>query len=352
MINKDIKIALLAVPALVAGIASCNRAADAQTAGTDTFFWQKRRKIPVKEYHQEKLGINPNAAAPVYYSIPYLGTVDGQPLELDLTFSTVSDTVFGSYIDKYDSWGSMGHSLNGMFSNGVYHLEVDNYRGPLGYLKLAGSGKGYAVGGTYKCNDKPRAKELTAVPAFDVDQNPQLHYTFKLNARPLTTQDLDLPPAALKPYSILNEITIYTQDNMPLQVLGFEESIIKGNSIITLKDFNFDGYLDLAVEERYPTMPKGDWGNIYFLYNRQSGLFEKSDALSYHSWFDVYYGRKELLHGDADGSGNGSEDTYKWHNDTLLRVARVYTLMDDRKIYHEEYTVQNGESILTKEYTE
>jgi hypothetical protein len=352
MSKKNTVIALMVMPALVAGIASCNRKAEAETAVTDTVFWQKRRKIPVREYPKQEVGIDPNAPAPVYYSIPHLGNADGHPLELELTFSTVSDTVFGNYIEEYDPWGGMGHSLSGKISNGTYNLKVDNYGDLVGYLKLTGSGKGYTVDGTYKCTDRPRAKQITAAPALNVDQNPQLHYTFKLNARPLTTQDLDLPVAALKPYSILNEITVYSPDSTPLQILGFEETIIEGNSIITLKDFNFDGYLDMAVQVRYPTMPKGDWGNIYFLYNSQSGLFTKSETLSHYDWFNVYYGPKQLLHGYADGNRNDSEDTYVWHNDSLLRIARVYTLTDDRKIYHEEYTVQNGKSILTKEYTE
>jgi hypothetical protein len=288
-----------------------------------------------------------NKTVSVMYVIPYLGTANGAPIEIDLAYTTAGDTIFGNYLERYTDWGEIGLYLSGRYVNGKYALTVKDYNKPLSNLQLSGTAT--ALSGTYRPAGKGKTKSIQVKPAVSIAANPQINYKYRLITQE-PTEDDELPSGG-NTYLVLKAIEIRNSSGKHLQTLDFE-SYITGDKVITLSDYNFDGYLDMSVEVRYPLLAKGDWGNFFYLYNPASGLFEKSDALEDFRVINVYYGKKEILRGDADGSGNESNIIYKWFNDKLLMVKKVYTAQDDPKTHYEEYTVQNGKSILIKEYSE
>jgi len=339
-LNNTIK--HLLIPALMAGLVSCNKAAkEVEVPQQDTL----TSEMVLPDAHDAET--DNDTFESVAYTIPYLGTADGSAIELNITQSTVTDTVYGNYLDKYSEWGELGHDLNGKVSDGIYNFTVNAYSSTPGTLMLKQNGT--ALTGTFKSGKGGNAQKINLSPAINIAANPQLKYGYRLTTAPPIAAD-DLPEGSDN-YRILTAVEVYKGKEL-LQTLEFEREAISQDNVISLADYNFDGYLDLLVEVRYPMLAKGDWGTVFYLYNPQSGRFEKSEELNNFRVLNMYYGKKEILYGEADGSGNESNTAYKWFKDTLLKVNKVYIIEESPKTYHQEYTVQNGKSILTKEYTE
>jgi hypothetical protein len=330
--------ATLLLPALAAGIfGSCkNEARPSAAPKRDTIALKTATPIKQAEYKNDRF-------AEFTYTIPYLGIVDDEPVELQLTH-TATDTLYGNYIWKYDDWGNMGYYLEGKVTNGSFVLRGEDNIDPKPTFNFKMNDE--VLKGTLLLNGKKQ--DISLIPAISIAQNPQLDFKYRLVAgRP--TQEDDFPVTDNN-YKVLTQIKIYKGDEL-LQTLYFDRPAIANDRVLSFRDYNFDGYLDLAVEIRYPGAIKYGLSMLMYLYDKEKGIFVENRSLNYYGIVHMYYGREEIFNGDADGS-NESNETLKWFNDTLLMVKRVYHIMDDPAEYHQEYSIENETSTLTKEYTE
>ena len=278
------------------------------------------------------------------YSIAYLGTINSKPVEMNLVFNMINDSVSGNFF-KDEGRLTYGPTIEGIVSKSGYVLRTDDYSGNVGHLKLKEQN---ILTGTWQPEGKTENEAAMLKPLQDIRENRQIDYIYKIVT---TSPDKDEVPELSKDKK-LEQVIIYDSKKKYLQTLNFKDQFIYNEQkFLTLKDYNFDGYLDLDVEVHYPFAIKDETDHIFYLYSQESKMFIENKELSDLHWVKAYYSKKEIESSDADGSGNEFTNTYQWVENNLLLTSEIRSVEGDEKTYYKEYTIQNGKSILTKEYS-
>lgn len=147
----------------------------------------------------------------------------------------------------------------------------------------------------------------------------------------------------------LTKINITDEAGNIKQTIRFNDVYVdKDKNPMRLEDLNFDGYLDLVVEERYPGVAKGDWGQIYYLYNPKSDSFDYNEELNALGILDVDPIKNTLTATTADGRGNETYDTYVYDSGKYLIIRHEALHEDSDKLYYIDYKIVNGQSVEQK----
>ncbi|WP_447642379.1 MULTISPECIES: XAC2610-related protein [Chitinophagaceae] len=155
----------------------------------------------------------------------------------------------------------------------------------------------------------------------------------------------------MQDYWAINRINITTGNGKLVQTLsGFDEIVDDRSGVLEFEDCNFDGYPDLKLVVNYPEQVKEDWSFLYFLFNPISRTFVSNKALDNLGILSFDPGAKKIYHYSADGSGNETQSDYKWFGDKFFIVREEKTYENKPGIYITEYTIQEGKSVVLKEY--
>lgn len=291
------------------------------------------------------------AAYNMRYSIAYLGTVNNEPVEMNIIYSTENDSVWGGYFsDRVDgSYGDYSHDIQGVAPMPGYSLGIDNYEGPKARFNLSADGHGN-LEGNHQLAGSNEKTPVSLTAQQDVRQsNTQIEYNYRVGIVK-QERDRDDPPG--DPFNRLREVVIFDADKKHLQTIRFDEAYVDDTkSFATLRDMNFDGYLDLDIEQNWPLAIKDGTSHSFYLYNPDTGRFDESSILNGLHWAHAYYSRREIETGDANGNGYDYTGSYQWMDNKLYLVREKIMQPEDDKIHYKEYTVQNGKSIVTREYT-
>lgn len=279
-------------------------------------------------------------------TVPFSGFVDKYPVEMTLEiYPSQNGYVSGMY--KYAKSKSKSYlSLEGnITSSGNIKLEESYYDHKADGFKVSGYFSGsidnrYNISGNWADSAAIKSFQLTLTPKLK-EFHDDLRFEL-VTAADFTDDDVDKTY-----YSLLTDVIIKNKDGKVMQTLtGLDRYIQKDSEAddIELADYNFDGYPDIAVYYAFPGRIKYDWGQLYFLYNPQTGKFERNQELERHERVSVNYFDYTVGVSFADGSGNESDYSY------IYQDGHYYLIKEDHQTEDGDstvitYEVKEGKSV-------
>ncbi|MDH6310553.1 hypothetical protein M2451_003357 [Dysgonomonas sp. PFB1-18] len=272
-------------------------------------------------------------------TVPFSGFVDKYPIEMTLEiYPSQNGYVSGMY--KYAKSKSKNYlSLEGNIApSGNIKLEESYYDPKADGFRVSGyfSGSidnGYNISGNWADSAATKSLQLALTPKLK-----EFHNGFRFEL--VTTSDFDDDDVDKIYYSLLTDVIIRNTDGKEIQTLtGIDRYVQKDNEAddIELADYNFDGYPDIAVYYAFPGRTKYDWGQLYFLYNPQTGKFERNLELERYERVSVNYFDYTLGVSFADGSGNESDYSY------IYQDGHYYLIKEDHQTEEGKSTIINYE---------
>lgn len=281
----------------------------------------------------------------------YTGTIGSYPIELKFEQELNNDTISGSYYYKKN--GADDHMyLKGTLKNGRLKMSESVYSRKLekdintGNFSLNIETVGDITGEWTSKTGNVLPVKLKSYLNAGSDSITQWQYKphfYKKKERNAG--------GSIEDFWAVNTIDILNKEGKIIQKLtGFNEIIDEDSEILKLEDLNFDGYLDLKFEVYYPPSAKGNWTYLYFIFDPLLNKFISNHYMNDIGILSFDPESKTFSHSTADGSGNESESIYKWLGKKFFLIKTEKMYEDKEGIFITEYKVQNGKSVLLKEY--
>ncbi|MDR1091679.1 MAG: hypothetical protein LBL79_11430 [Prevotella sp.] len=226
---------------------------------------------------------------PVVYSYWLKGNIGGYECRMYLDIDSTSVSGSYSYLNKKGDMRLEGtyndYELNMTeFQN---EIPTGNFRGKFDLMK------GIATG-TWTSADEKRSLPFEIRNYYGANYQ---EYKFKTDLQ--TEVDLD------NEYESMKVTTLFVYDKTGKKLLaelgGFESQPLKSTYRLTLRDFNFDGYQDIALMEFIPSYGPDKF--LFWLYKPETEDYKQTDIL------DDVYTLPEINYEDST-----TVTTTIWHN--------------------------------------
>ena len=293
----------------------------------------------IKEHVNEEYSTNDDAHftdVPVTYHYIFKGKIDGK-YAFSMSLTVDSTSVSGQY--QYANSKDYGMSLSGSIQNNDIKLEETLYIPEKQKSETTGffEGKFYPaegkVSGTWFSANRGKSYPFEMNNYYGVNY-PQ--FSFKSD---IQGDDID---------KTLNTLVIYDKNGkiQTIENIGAKPTY---NGLI-MQDFNFDGYLDIALMEM---LGMRFTPYIYFAYNPNNKQFEKMELSGDIDSKSFDYENKIMTSGWYYGSDRYGNSSYKYNNGKFYEISSLqHEENDDTGEYTEtttNYKIINGESVVDSE---
>lgn len=284
----------------------------------------------------------------------FSGKIDKYPIEMTVEFIHGKDSVSGSYY-YVKSGKDRSIFTNGILKNGEIKLEETAYTSTKtgNVAKKTGSfllqlNKQYGLSGIWENNKKDKKFDVTLTCLEDLTSFNPKNYSYKLNQYKGKAENTN---GELADNFLISKLDIYNSKKEIVQTLSrFNKVIYEKDGQVELEDLNFDGLLDIKIPIYFPDRIKYDGGFLYFVYDKTKKQFIRNIKLEELEYLFFDQKNKEFIKYQADGSGNETDEHYKWLNNNFYLIKKVESFEDNDKTTYTEYEIKNNKSVKVKEY--
>ncbi|WP_055098154.1 XAC2610-related protein [Flavobacterium aquidurense] len=284
----------------------------------------------------------------------FSGKIDKYPIEMTIEFIQGKDSVSGSYY-YVKSGKDRSIFTNGILKNGEIKLEETAYTSTKtgNVTKKTGSfllqlNNQYGLTGIWENDKKDKKLDVNLICLEDLSSFNPKNYSYKLNQYKGKAENMN---GELADNFLISKLDISNSKKEIVQTLSrFNKVIYEKDGQVELEDLNFDGLLDIKIPIYFPDRIKYDGGFLYYIYDKTKKQFIRNIKLEELEYLFFDQKNKEFVKYQADGSGNETDEHYKWLNNNFYLIKKVESFEDNEKTTYTEYEIKNNKSVKVKEY--
>ncbi|KQB37418.1 hypothetical protein RC62_2584 [Flavobacterium aquidurense] len=273
---------------------------------------------------------------------------------MTIEFIQGKDSVSGSYY-YVKSGKDRSIFTNGILKNGEIKLEETAYTSTKtgNVTKKTGSfllqlNNQYGLTGIWENDKKDKKLDVNLICLEDLSSFNPKNYSYKLNQYKGKAENMN---GELADNFLISKLDISNSKKEIVQTLSrFNKVIYEKDGQVELEDLNFDGLLDIKIPIYFPDRIKYDGGFLYYIYDKTKKQFIRNIKLEELEYLFFDQKNKEFVKYQADGSGNETDEHYKWLNNNFYLIKKVESFEDNEKTTYTEYEIKNNKSVKVKEY--